>query len=217
MDGSYRQSEVTVVAKTVVRYQLLEVPVGGGDDANIHLRPVMAADALNLAALDHSQHLRLAVRAHIADLVQKNRSSVGCFQTAILRLMSAGKGPALVAEQFALEQRVRNRGAVNGNEGLVAARTVLMQRLGNQLLARPCLSRDQHVAFGGRHHRQPPLDLPYRGALPDHPVNAVQLPRLAKGALAGGNASLHTKDHVLRTREILHILVDSRAKRRNGQ
>ena len=69
---------------------------------------------------------------------------------APLRL-GAGKRAALVAEEFRLEQILGNRRRIDGNEGLVGARAVAVQRTGNQFLAAARLAIDQH---GGVRKRQ---------------------------------------------------------------
>ena len=64
--------------------------------------------------------------------------------------------PLLVAEDLALEQRLRNRRAVDGDEGPPAPRRQLVERARDELLARAALARDEHG--GGRGRRQ--LDQP---------------------------------------------------------
>ena len=56
--------------------------------------------------LEHSQKLRLDRRAHLADLVQKQCSLVGGLELAGLALGGTGEGALLVAEEFALEERL---------------------------------------------------------------------------------------------------------------
>jgi hypothetical protein len=52
-------------------------PVGGGHDAHIHLHGLVVAHPLQFAALDKAQQLGLQAQRHLADLVQKQRASVG--------------------------------------------------------------------------------------------------------------------------------------------
>ena len=51
----------------------------------------------------------------------------------------------LDTEQLAFQQRLGQRGAVQGDERLARARAVVVQCLGGQFLARTALSRDEHV------------------------------------------------------------------------
>jgi hypothetical protein len=63
-----------------------------------------AADALELALLQHAQQLGLQVERHLADLVEEQRAAVGELERAGARGDGAGERALLVAEQLALEQ-----------------------------------------------------------------------------------------------------------------
>src|SRR5256885_14584840 len=59
---------------------------------------------------------------------------------------SGREGPPDVPEQLALEQRLRNRPAVDGNECLRVSRAGRVDGAGDNLLACSALSRDEDVA-----------------------------------------------------------------------
>jgi len=61
-----------------------------------------------------------------------------------LGVAGVGEGPALVAEQLRFEQGLGDGGAVDVDEGAVAARPGLMDRVGQQPLAGAGLAQDQH-------------------------------------------------------------------------
>jgi len=50
---------------------LLQIAIGGGDDADIDFDRAGAAHALELAILDHAQQLRLQFQRQFADFIQK--------------------------------------------------------------------------------------------------------------------------------------------------
>ena len=58
---------------------------------------------------------------HLADFVEKHRALVRELELARLVLDGAGEGAALEAEQLALEQRLGERRAVDGDERAVAS------------------------------------------------------------------------------------------------
>ena len=62
-----------------------------------------------------------------------------------------GERPLDVAEQLALQQARRQGGAVDLDERLARPRAVLVDRLGQQLLAGAALAADQHGRRAGRH------------------------------------------------------------------
>ncbi len=61
---------------------LLQVDVGGGDDAHVHLDLLGSAEMHEAAVLQHAQDLGLHVHAHGADLVEEERAAVGDFEEA---------------------------------------------------------------------------------------------------------------------------------------
>ena len=93
-----------------------QVPVGGGDDAHVDLDRVLAADPLEGLLLQHAQHLRLHLQAHVADLVEEQRAAVGQLELAAAPGERAGERALLVAEQLGLDQLLGDRGAVDLHE-----------------------------------------------------------------------------------------------------
>jgi hypothetical protein len=60
-----------------------EVAVGGRDDAHVDLHGLVAADALELALLQHAQQLHLDGRGDLADLVEEERAAVGLLEAPL--------------------------------------------------------------------------------------------------------------------------------------
>ena len=124
----------------------VQVAVRRGDDAHVDAQAARAADALELALLQHAQQLRLRLERQLADLVEEQRAAVGELEAAAALLDRAGEGALLVAEELALEQLARQRGAVELDERALAARALLVDRARDELLAGAGLALDQHGA-----------------------------------------------------------------------
>ena len=77
----------------------------------------------------------------LADLVEEDRSAVGRLEQPALLGDGAGERASLVPEQLALEQRLRERRAVQTEERLVGARRLTVHGFGEHLLADPGLAR----------------------------------------------------------------------------
>ena len=77
---------------------------------------LLAAQALDLALLQHAQQLGLQAERHLGDLVQQQRAAVRLLELAGVGAGGAGEGALLVAEQRRLEHVLGNRGAVDGHE-----------------------------------------------------------------------------------------------------
>ena len=73
---------VEVLAELALRDQRLEVAVGGRDDADVDLDRLGAADALELALLQHAQQLDLHLQRQVADLVEEQGAAVGELEAA---------------------------------------------------------------------------------------------------------------------------------------
>src|SRR5690606_1006727 len=101
-----------------------------------------AADAHELALLEHAQQLRLRSARHLADLVEEERAAVGELEEAFALADRAGERALLVAEQLGLEQRLRHRGDVGGDERPVPARRQRVDAARYALLAGAALAGD---------------------------------------------------------------------------
>ena len=89
-----------------------------------------------------------SVERQLADLVQEERAAVGLLETGLAVSRSAPvNAPLLVAEQLALEQRLRNAAAVDGHERLAGALPLVVDAARDQLFAGAAFAQDEH---GGR-------------------------------------------------------------------
>ena len=124
------------------------------------------------------------------DLVEEDRAPVGDLEQALLVRHGAGEGALDVAEQGALEQFAGHRPGVHGDERPVAALRVVVDRLGDQLLAGAALAADQDVALGRRGPADQVEHLADRPALADDAVEPLALSQLLlEVAVLGGQAT----------------------------
>ena len=167
-DRDDAQPEVEVLAEGALLDLLLEILVGRGDDPDVHLDRPRRSEPLDLPLLEHAQHLGLRLRAHVADLVEEDRSLVRLLELADLLFGGASERALLVAEELGLDQLLRDRGAVDLHEPLAAAQAVAMNGAGDELLADAALAEQQHRGIGRRGALDRVPHLPQRAALPDH-------------------------------------------------
>ena len=73
-------AEHQVLAKLLLGDHLLQVAMGGADDADIDFKRLVVADAADLAAFEHAQQLGLHGLGQFADLVEEQRAAVGDFE-----------------------------------------------------------------------------------------------------------------------------------------
>jgi hypothetical protein len=79
--------------------------------------------------------------------------------------MRPGKGAARVTEQFALQQVVRDGGAVNRHKGVIRARTQVVNRAGNHFLSRAAFAGDQDRLIGASDALHQGLDSPHEAMI----------------------------------------------------
>jgi hypothetical protein len=110
----------------------------------------------DLVLLQHAEELRLHRERHLADLVEQDRAAARRLEEPTVVLARAGERPAPMAEELALEQRLRQGGAVDGDERSVRAWARAMDAARDELLAGAGLTLDQHGDRGaGRALHQP--------------------------------------------------------------
>ena len=97
------------------------------------------------------QQLGLQRRMHLADFIQKNAAVVGLLKFAQLLPAGPGKGPGLIAKQFALQQLAGDGGAIDFDKRLVAAAGVGIDHPRHHLFARTAFPADQHGGVGIGH------------------------------------------------------------------
>jgi hypothetical protein len=124
--------------------------VGGCDDAHIDRRGGGIAQRLALPRLKKSQQLGLDVERQLGDLIKKQGAASGSANASGAVAGGTGKGPLAVAKQFRLGQLLRQRGAVDGDKGGLSTAALMVQGLGQQLLAGTALAKDQYTDISSR-------------------------------------------------------------------
>ena len=120
--------------------------------------------------------------------------------------LRAGEGAALVAEELALEQVLRNRRRIDRDESLGGARAVAMQRAGDEFLAGSRLARDEHRRVRLREPADGAKHLLHSGCLSEDlgfllPCGGDRLD-LAATFVEGAPHELHRVVHIERLRQV---------------
>jgi hypothetical protein len=77
----------------------------------------------------------LQQRGELADFVEKEGAAVGRFKQAFLHCLGIGEGTLFMAEEFGFHQSLGDGRAVDGDERPILTGTLIVNRLGNQILA----------------------------------------------------------------------------------
>ena len=140
---------IEVFAERAFRNLFRQVLVGGGHHAHVNRNILVAADAGEFFLLQDAQHLGLGGQAHIADLVEEERTAVSLLEFALVLLDGRGKGSLLMAEEFTLDKLARDGGAVDFDERSGGTGTLVVQAAGNQFLSGSVGTHDQDTRIGG--------------------------------------------------------------------
>src|SRR5690606_32272841 len=125
----------------------------------------------------------LQVERELAELVEKHGATGGELERTLTGSDRAGECALLVAEQLGLDERTRDRTAVDDDERLVRARRQLVQRARDHVLAGPGLALDEDRGVGRRDALDQAEDLAHRGRLADHLAERFLLGRQDLDAL----------------------------------
>src|SRR5262249_30305852 len=152
--------------------------VRGGDDADLDLNLLAAADPPERVLLEDPQELRLHRDVHLGDLVEEERAVVGELEASEPPFERSREGAALVAEDLALDQRLGNGRTIDGHERTLAPLGGLVDRPRDQFLpgATLAVDEDRRAAVGGQ--LDPAIRLLHPLRLADELAEGALLPQL---------------------------------------
>ena len=118
-DRKDAQAVIQIGTKAALADRILQVAISGRDHAYVHLYRVAAADSFKLTFFKHAQELGLQVQRQLADFIEKERAAIRDLKTPAAFRVGSGERAALVAEQFALDERPRQRRTVHFDERMI--------------------------------------------------------------------------------------------------
>src|SRR3990172_5822247 len=178
-DRHHVQPVIKVFAEFSLSHRLRKVPVGGGDQPDVHVQGLRPADTLKGPLLENAKYLGLHCRRHVSDLIEKDRAMAGGFKLSDPLLVRSGECPLLVAEQFGLEQRLGNGSAVHGHERPVPPTALIVEHLCGKFLPGAALSRDEHRTVGPGNLEQKLPEMKDGGAFAEDPLRSIRLFRFS--------------------------------------
>jgi len=137
---------------------LLQIPVGGHQQAEVQLDALVAGEALNGFLLNELEELGLDVGGELADFVQEEGAVVGQLDLADLAGAGGpGEGALLIAEELRLDEVFVEHGAVDLDEGPLGPAAHGVNGLGHGAFPHAGLSGDEDIGLGvgGVLHQRP--------------------------------------------------------------
>src|SRR5689334_19763158 len=93
-EGHGGDPKIKIFAKGFFGDGLLQVAIGGDDDADVHVNGLCAAHALKAALFENAQEFCLDGERKLADFVEKKRAAVGEIHFAGFARACSGEGAA---------------------------------------------------------------------------------------------------------------------------
>src|SRR5690242_1110925 len=140
-----------VATEGILLDEIFQIAMSGDEDADIHLRGLIASDALDLSFFEGAKQLGLHGKRHIADFVEEEGAAIGLLEFADMTGAGSGERAFLVAEEFGLDEFGGNGGAVEGDEGCFAARGFLVNGASDKLFAGTRFAQNADAGFTGGH------------------------------------------------------------------
>src|SRR5882672_5098760 len=147
-ERKHLQPVIQIFAKAAFGDLAFQVAIRGGDDANVDAFCMSRTDRAYLSLLQDPQELRLQRQWRLRDLVEEEGTAVRELEEAAAIVRRAGERALLVTEQLALEQVLRQGGAVLRDEEAIAPSGSIVERRGDELLSAPRLAFDEHRDAG---------------------------------------------------------------------
>src|SRR5262245_3485952 len=165
------QPEEEVFPEATAAHGRFEVLVRRRHDPDVDVDGLATTNARELALLDDAQELCLQPERHVRDLVEEEGAAGGRFELADAALDRSREGAPLVAEELALQELVRDRRTVEGDERPPPF-GILMDGPRHELLSGARLALDQHGGVGGSGPADELVHLLHGGRASDHELRA---------------------------------------------
>ena len=158
---------IQVLSEATFGYHSFEVLVGGRDEPHVGLLHYGAAHRPELALLNDAQQLGLRRQGDVAKFIQKKSAVVGDFEHTTLVRHRSGERSFGVTKEFAFEQVLAQRIAIDGHKRLVLAQAVVVNGAGNHFLAGATFPGNQNRCAGWRALGNQGIHRLHRCARPD--------------------------------------------------
>src|ERR1700691_6103402 len=151
--------DVEVAPECALHHGLLQITVGGRQDANVDESRPGAADRANFLFLYGTQQLGLEIDGKCSDFIEEHGSAFGNGRQALRGVGGAGEGTFDVAEKRTLDQSGHQGSAIDRNKGLVAERTGIVDGARDRPLASATFAQDQNRVRAVRCSRDDAVEL----------------------------------------------------------
>ena len=128
-----------------------QIPVGGGNDPEVHLERPSAPNAFHFPLLNDPEKLGLQRHGKLPHFVEKDGALVSQLELARLAAGAcSGESTCFIAKELGFKKLLGDGCAVDADHGAVPTRAELVDRMSKDLLARSRLPNDQNRKIRSR-------------------------------------------------------------------
>src|SRR6185437_6436075 len=147
LKGDDIETKIEIFPKGSSVHLLLDLSIRRRDETEVRTEIIRSSEPPKRSFLNYPQQLCLHRQIEIPDLVKKQRAAFRLFQQPELALIGAGKGSALIPEEFAFKEILGNRGTVDPHERPRRPRPIVMDHPCQELFPCSCLAQQHHGRF----------------------------------------------------------------------
>ena len=173
---------------------LLKIFVGGADQTKIDLAQVAAAEPLDHVVLEYAEKFGLKGQGKGGDFIEEESATVGQLNLARAGFGGSGESAALAAEEFGLDEILRQSGAVQPDVWFVCARAESHDGASSQLFSSAAFATDQNIDAASGDLLDGIVDGAHRFASADEILESAVLKGLLPHGLAGGFLASRAKE-----------------------
>src|SRR5580765_4836899 len=174
VNGNYAKAVVQILAEAALGDLFLELLVGGGDDANVHICFIGAADGPHFAFLKHAVEFYLHGKTHVADLIHEEGAAMSRLEESFAIGIGASECAFHIAEEFRFKKCLWKGAAIDGDEGSLRANAVFMNGTRHQFFSSAAFAGNEDAAGLRRDGLDQVEDGAHLGTLPDDAVETGQ-------------------------------------------
>ncbi len=141
-------SEIQIVAKLLLSYELAEVLMRRGDQPNIDLTIANVSQPSEPFLFQNFQQLGLNLKIDVTNFVEEDRAAMGHLEQSLLGSGRTRKRALLVTEEFGFKQLASQTGAVEIHKSFVTPWTIVVQPACKHAFAGSGLTENQNRTFG---------------------------------------------------------------------
>ena len=98
---------IEIIPEGSATHALFQIPIGGGNDANVYRNLSQSAEAIIRSAVEHAQQFDLGLRFQLTDFIEKQGTCIRQFEEAGFGNICAAERAFFVAEEFTLNEVLR--------------------------------------------------------------------------------------------------------------